>query len=64
MKTRSGSLFIGFSLAIVWIIAFYAFVAILRGLGHEGHLWPWFAAWSPDAGFAVIALYFAGLWRT
>jgi lipopolysaccharide export system permease protein len=64
LKTRPGALFMGFSLAIVWIIGFYGFVAILRSLGHEGHLWPWFAAWAPNAVFAVAALYFMGLGRT
>ncbi len=64
MKTRAGSLLIGFSLAIFFIIAFYTFTAILRSLGHEGHLWPWFAAWSPDVVFLVAASYFLGLWRT
>ncbi len=64
MKTRAGSLFVGFSLAIVWMIAFYAFVATLRSLGHEGHLWPWFAAWAPNGVFLVAAAYFMELWRT
>ncbi|MBN1476603.1 LptF/LptG family permease, partial [Candidatus Sumerlaeota bacterium] len=62
MKTRSGSLFVGFSLAILWLIAYYGFVAVMRSLGHEGHLWPWFAAWAPDVVFLVVASYFMGLW--
>lgn len=64
MKTRSGSLFVGFSLALLCIIGYYGFVAVLRSLGHEGHLWPWFAAWSPNAVFLIAASYFMGLWRT
>lgn len=57
MRTRSGHLFAGFSLAITWIIAYYAFVAILRSFGHEGHLWPWLAAWAPDIVFGAAAAY-------
>jgi lipopolysaccharide export system permease protein len=64
LKTRAGSLLVGFSLAVAFIIGFYGFTAILRGLGHEGHLWPWFAAWAPDGVFLVAASYILGLWRT
>lgn len=58
LKTSPRHLFVGFSLGVFWLMAFYVFVGVLRSLGHEGHLWPWFAAWAPNVVFAVAAIYF------
>jgi lipopolysaccharide export system permease protein len=55
---RSGSS-VGFGISVVIVFAYYVVMSLCRALGESGNMPPALAAWTPNAAFLAVGLFFS-----
>jgi lipopolysaccharide export system permease protein len=55
---RSGSS-VGFGISVVIVFAYYVVMSLCRALGEAGNMPPSLAAWTPNAVFLAVGLFFS-----
>ncbi|MDR2175819.1 MAG: LPS export ABC transporter permease LptG [Synergistaceae bacterium] len=55
---RSGSS-VGFGISVVLVFAYYVVMSLCRALGESGNMPPALAAWTPNAVFLAVGLFFS-----
>jgi lipopolysaccharide export system permease protein len=55
---RSGSSG-GFGISVVIVFAYYVVMSLCRALGESGNMHPALAAWTPNAAFLAVGLFFS-----
>jgi lipopolysaccharide export system permease protein len=57
-RGRSGSS-VGFGFSVVFVFAYYVVMSLCRALGESGNMPPALAAWTPNAVFLAVGLFFS-----